>query len=118
MASVLERAPAADGVNVTVMVVLAFGKTVTGSGFWVLAAKSPLFPPVRATLEIARFAVPVFVMVNSFELLGVPTSWLPKSRLVGLALIPGNVPVPDRVIVCGLPVALSEILRVAVREPV
>jgi hypothetical protein len=50
--------------------------------------------------------------------LPVATAWLPKERLVGETLTAGVVPVPERLTVCGLPVALSEMLTAAVRAPV
>ena len=45
---------------------------------------------------------------------------MPKARLVGEWLTTGAVcmPVPERVTVCGLPLALSEMLSEAVRLPV
>lgn len=36
-----------------------------------------------------------------------PTNWFPKLKLVGERLTAGDVPVPLRETVCGLPVALS-----------
>jgi len=43
--------------------------------------------------------------------------WLPKARLVGERLARAAVPVPERLTVCGLPLALSVILTEAVRLP-
>ena len=42
----------------------------------------------------------------------------PKERLVGERLTAGAEPVPERLTVCGLPAALSEMLTEAVRVPV
>jgi hypothetical protein len=49
--------------------------------------------------------------------LAVPTTWLAKVRLVGEMLTAGAVPVPERLTLCGLPVALSARVRDAVRVP-
>ena len=47
------------------------------------------------------------------------TGWLPKETEVGERLTPGPVvPVPLKLAVCGLPVALSATLRVPLRVPV
>ena len=46
-----------------------------------------------------------------------PTAWLPKVRLVGERLAAGAVPVPERLTLCGLPVALSVRVTAAVRVP-
>ena len=45
------------------------------------------------------------------------TGWLPKLTLVGVRLTTGAVPVPVRLTVCGLPMALSAIVTEAVRVP-
>jgi hypothetical protein len=47
----------------------------------------------------------------------VSTGWLSKERLVVERLAAGAVPVPLRLAVCGLPVALSVTLTEAVRLP-
>jgi hypothetical protein len=47
----------------------------------------------------------------------VPTERLPKARLEGETLAAAEVPVPERLTVCGLPVALSAMLRDALRVP-
>ena len=46
-----------------------------------------------------------------------PTAWLAKVRLVGERLTAGAVPVPVRLTLCGLPVALSVTVRAALRVP-
>ena len=46
-----------------------------------------------------------------------PTTWLANVRLVGERLTAGAAPVPVRLTVCGLPVALSARVRDAVRVP-
>lgn len=65
-------------------------------------------------------AAPVFCTVMSWILLLVPTFWLPKVRLVGLAVtvvLGAAVAVPDRVTTCGEPVALSVTAMFPVRFP-
>jgi hypothetical protein len=63
-----------------------------------------------------RSVAPRFVIVTICALLGVPTAWLAKVRLVGVTVTP--VPVPVRATVCGLPGALSAIESEALRAPV
>ena len=46
-----------------------------------------------------------------------PTGWLPKARLLAERLTADAVPVPDRLTVWGLPLALSLMLTEAVRLP-
>ena len=46
-----------------------------------------------------------------------PTERLPKERLEGETPANEVVPVPERLTVCGLPVALSAILTIAARSP-
>lgn len=72
------------------------GENVTFSaavcpGASIVLAPAPLAlnpAPVTATLEIVRFALPAFVSVTPCELL-LPTTTLPKSRLLALALNSG-----------------------------
>ena len=47
----------------------------------------------------------------------VPTDWLAKVRLVGERLAEDAAPVPERLTLCGLPVALSVRVTAAVRVP-
>jgi hypothetical protein len=49
--------------------------------------------------------------------LGVPTDWFPKERLVAERLTAGTAPVPERLTAWGLPLALSVMLTEAVRLP-
>ena len=46
-----------------------------------------------------------------------PTDWLAKERLAGERLTAGPGPVPERLTVWGLPLALSAMLSAAVRAP-
>src|SRR4051794_1285471 len=65
-------------------------------------------------------AVPVFLRVMGWLVLVVLTRWLAKVRLVGVRVTVGAgwLPVPVRGRFCGLSVASSVMLRVAVRVPV
>ncbi len=69
-------------------------------------------------LVMLRATLPVFVSVTFCAALVVPTSWLAKVRLAADRLTTGAVPVPVRLMVCGLPAALSVMLTEAVRVPV
>ena len=74
-----------------------------------------------AMLLMVRVAVPLLVSVTACAALVVPTTWLPKLRLVVERVAAGPVvvaPVPLRLTVCGLPAALSVIERVPERVPV
>jgi hypothetical protein len=62
-------------------------------------------------------ALPVLLRVMVWEGLTTPTGSFPKLRLPGERLTPGLAPVPERVTVCGLPLALSATLSAAVKEP-
>ena len=66
-----------------------------------------------------KVALPVLVRVTVWGALVVCVAWLAKTRLVaeGLAVGAVVVPVPERLTVWGLPLALSAILSVAVRTP-
>ena len=66
---------------------------------------------------ILNAALPVLLRVTVCAVLVVPTDWLPKARLVGERLTTVVVPVPERLTVCGLPLALSVMLTEAVRLP-
>jgi len=112
------RVPGTDGVNVTLMVVLALGATVMGSGVVVVNPNSEGFAPETAMAEITRLPVPVLVTVTGEGALGLFTGWLEKRMLVGASVTAGApTPLPDRVTVCGLPLTLSVSESVAVRVP-
>ena len=65
-----------------------------------------------------KVPLPVLLSLTVYAvLLRVPTGWLPKARLVGERLTTVVVPVPERLTVCGLPLALSVMLTEAVRLP-
>src|SRR3954447_18671093 len=114
-----ERAPVADGVNVTETVQGAFAASRDGGAGQVFVwAKSPAFVPPTRIEPMASGAVPLFVTVTVWAALVVPTVWPPKVRFVGAGVTAGCVPVPLRPAVCGLPVALSVTFTLALRLPV
>jgi hypothetical protein len=89
--------PVADGENVTFSAAVCPGANIV-----FVPAPLALNPvPVTTTLEIVTFALPAFVSVTPWELL-VPSTTLPKSRLVALEVSSG-------VAVVALP--LAEITR-------
>lgn len=104
--------PADDGENVPLTTHVLPGVTVPQV---VVSEKSP----VGVTPETVRFAVPVFVTTIGRLPEFVPTGWFPKLTLVTLRLIAGAVamPVPESVVLCGLPEALSVTTIEAGREP-
>jgi hypothetical protein len=68
------REPMAEGVNVTLMPQVPLGTTAAPEQVSALLAKSLAFVPVRATLVIVRFAVPLLVTVTVWIMVVVPTS--------------------------------------------
>lgn len=91
----------AVGVNVTLILQLAPAARPAPQLF--ICAKSP----VRVIPVIVRGAPPVLLRVTTWAALVVPAVWLGKLTLVGERATAGASPVPVRVIVCGLPAALS-----------
>ena len=81
--------------------------------------------PVTAKLVMVKALLPLLARVIVWAVLVVPTDWLAKERLVagrltagGMAVsASGGVPVPERLTLWGLPLALSTTLTVAVRAP-
>lgn len=115
--TVAVRLPVAVGAKLTEMVQLAPAPRLAGHVLvWV---KSPGLVPLRAMLLIARAVLPVFVRVTPCAALVVPTSCEPKLSLDGARLTAGasGTPLPDRLTLCGLPVALSATCTEAVRVP-
>jgi hypothetical protein len=111
-----ERVPEPVGVNVTCTVVLLLGATVIGTVL-VFAWNSEACVPEMPTLEITRSAVPEFWMSTGMGALVVLGSVLLNSRAKVRGLICGAVPVPVKLKECGLPLALSVMVRVALRAP-
>jgi hypothetical protein len=109
------RLPLADGVNVTLIGQLPSAATELPQVL--VSEKSLAFVPVTVMLVMPKAPLPVLLRVTVCAALVVPTGWLPKPRLVGKRLTTGPVPVPERLTVCGLPLALSVMLTEAVRLP-
>ncbi len=82
-----------------------------------VCAKSPGLVPPRPMLLIVTAPAPVLASVIDWAVLVVPTGRLPNERDVGVRLTDSAVPVPERLAVCGLFVALSVTVKVAVRVP-
>ena len=73
--------------------------------------------PVTAMPVMLKLVFPVLFRVTVCAALVVPMDRLVKVRLVAVRLAAGPVPVPVRLTVCGLPLALSVMLTEAVRLP-
>jgi uncharacterized protein YybS (DUF2232 family) len=80
-------------------------------------AKSLAFVPAIPTLVMVNVALPPFVRVTLCAVLVVPSAWFPKDRLVEESVTDATAPVPERLTVCGLPLALSVMLTEAARLP-
>ena len=116
-ASVAVRVPAAVGVNVT-LIAQAAPPGGTDTPQLLVCAKSPLFVPMIAMLEMLRLTFPVFESVTIWEALVVPTFWLLKLKEDGVSVTIAAVPVPPRASFCGLPPALSVMYSDEPRVPV
>jgi hypothetical protein len=68
-------------------------------------------------LVMLKLVFPVLFRVTVCAPLVVPTLWLLKVRLVAVTPAMGALPVPVRLTVCGLPVALSVMVTEATRDP-
>jgi hypothetical protein len=109
------KEPLAAGVKVTLIVQLPPAATLVPQ--LLLCEKSLGFAPASARPVMLSAALPVLLRVMVWEGLTTPTGSFPKLRLLGERPTPGLAPVPDRAIVCGLPLALSATLTAAVKEP-
>src|SRR5579862_3303457 len=108
------RAPVVVGLNVTLMVQLAPAASELAQ---VLAcAKSPGSVPAIVMLMPVIAIVPTFLNVTVLAALVVPVVTEPKLRLAGVSS--AVVPVPVSGTSCGLPLAPSVTLRLALRAPV
>jgi hypothetical protein len=109
--------PPAVGVNVTLTVQFAAGRTV---GPQVVAdwAKSPLFVPVKNIELMFNVSLPLFVTVTVWAVLVVATAWVVNVSVAGAIVAVAPVPNPNSVAVCGLPGASSAIEIIAELEPV
>jgi hypothetical protein len=108
--------PVEVGENVTFTVVVLPAVMVIGR-LADVNENSEAFAPDKPIALITRSAVPLFVTTRPCALLLVPTFWFPND-IDDAELKPGAVPVPVSATVCGLPVTLSVIDRVAVLDPI
>lgn len=110
------RVPAAVGLNAIWKVHGAASTAIAGH----CAVVAPEKSPVIAMLANVTFTFPLFDIVTVCVALVVPTVCEAKVSIVGeIVIVPsGAVPVPLKATVCGLPVALSDTFKVAVRVPV
>jgi hypothetical protein len=115
MATEADRLPDEPGVNITAIVQLF--PAATEAPQVVVSAKSPGLTPVTAIPEMFNEAFPVFVRVTDCAALVVARFWALKARLVAVRLAVGLAPVPVRLTICGLPMALSVTVISAVRLP-
>jgi hypothetical protein len=75
--------------------------------------------PETETLVTLKDALPVLVKVTDWAAPAAPTAWLANASEVveRLAAQAAAVPVPEKFTFCSLVLALSVIVKVAVREP-
>jgi hypothetical protein len=109
------RLPERVGAKVTLIVHVLFAVSELPHG--VVSAKSPGLGPEKVTLLILRAEFPVLPTVTVWATLVVPLGVVLKVRLAGVTVAMGPLPMPVTVTVCGLVVALSVMVKVAVRVP-
>jgi hypothetical protein len=107
------RVPTAVGVNLTPIVQDAPPARLDPQVL--VCEKSPLFVPAMRMLEMLNAAVPRFFKVTLLAALVVPTVRLAKVIVAGDTVTP--VPVPLKLTVWGLPMALSVTLMAAALAP-
>jgi hypothetical protein len=112
------RVPTAVGLKTSVIVHDAPAANVVPQVFFEML-KSPGSVLVRAMLLMGTAAEPLFVNVADFGAPPTPTDTIAQLILDGLTVrLPADaIPVPDRATFCGLLLAESTKLRVAVRAP-
>lgn len=109
------RDPAATGLKLTLMVQFVAGASELPQ--LLVCEKSPGSSPVIVRLVIVSVALPALLKVSFCGLVAVPTFTFPKESVLGDNVTVAAMPVPVKEAVCGLPVALSATLTVAVRSP-
>ena len=109
------RLPLADGLNVTLIVQEA--PAATDLPHVLVSAKLVRLVPLTTMLDIINVALPVLLRVTACALLVVFTDWLPKARLVGERLTAG-VPGLKKLDACGLPLALSVMIKASAMQAV
>ena len=116
--SVALRLPAAAGVKVTPIEQLAPAASVLTQAV-VDTAKSVALVPENPIPAMFKVAFPVLFKMTARGALVVVTGWLPKARLLGErpATAAALAPVPVRLMICGLSLALSVMVNAALRLP-
>jgi len=110
------RVPAASGLNTTLTEQLAETARLVPQVLLEIVKSAEFVPVTEMLLSEMEAPLSFFKEVDNAALLE-PTFTAPNERADGVALAP-DVPVPDSVTVCGLPLPVSLKLRVAVRLPV
>ena len=109
------REPAAAGAKVTEIVQLPLTPTPLPQSFvW---AKSAAFVPLSPMLDIVSEVLPVSERVTLCAVLVLPVLCWANVRLPVERLTTGWSPVPLKLMVCGLPLALSLTVSEALRDP-
>jgi hypothetical protein len=118
MLSEAVRAAVAEGVKSIALVHVP--PAATDEPQVLVSVKSAESAPAKAMLVMLKAALPVLFRVTVCGELTVSTDSFPNARLEGesLAVAPVLVPVPERLTVWGLPVAVSVKVTAAVRVPV
>ncbi len=107
------RAPAAVGVNDTIIVQGGAPPTIVPAQVFPAMAKSPLFAPVSATLVMVSAALPVLVRLTVCEPLVELMGWSANVRLGGVMVTIGaGKPLPASGTLCGLLAPLSVMVSV------
>ena len=112
-------APVAVGANFTEIVQLNCGTSADGQ--LLVCGKAVAFAPVTLIPLMVRLASPEFVRLMFCAALVLPTGWLAKVSEPGVTVAWGAAaatPVPDKLIVRGLPGSVSVITILPVRRPV
>lgn len=116
MLSAANCVPVALGVNVILIAQLAPAASEAGQVL-LKTANSDAFTPPRVTLLIVRLAPPVLVSTTAWAAVVAPAEVPVKVKLLGARLTAGARPVPLRLMLCGLPVALSAMVTAPLRVP-
>lgn len=109
--------PAAEGVNVTLTWQVLPGVTVAPVQVSALLAKAVGLVPPIAAVDTVRLPVPVLVTVSLRAELVVCGVWLGKLNPEAEKPTAALVPLPLKVTVCGLPLALSVNISEALKLP-
>ena len=116
--SVADRAPVAVGVKVMISVQLPPAATATLTAQVPARVNSAAFTPVKFRFVITSGALPVFVRVIVDPGLAVLTVCIPNPteaglRVTGGRFVPTSNPMPERLMLCGLPLAFVTMFMVA-----